>query len=370
MKLTLNRSELVEACKAVQSGANGKSGMTILANVKMVAANGELQLTTTNLDVELQTSVTCKVDEDGETTIPMKMIMSVANALPEGDVTIVSDEDDKMHINGGSANFTIGGIKASQFPVFPAIAKSDAKFTIAVSELRDLLRKTSFAICNDETRRALSCVLFEIKKGTVSCVATDGRRLALSTRNGKGLTDDIKARICVPKETIAAILRTASGDGEVEIEAGNGLIKFAFSGPRKNVVSSKLIDSQFPNYENVLPKSHEFEVVIDRKQLIEAVSRVAVVPSSTENSVRFTFEENQLIIEVKGDDYCGARDAMPISNNGAKFTTVYNSRFVIEPLKALDADAVKFLLNDGASPAAIKADGEVFYGVIMPMRIN
>ena len=368
MKIKIQKAKLLDALKKVQSAANAKTPLPILANVKINAAEGQIGFTTTNLDLTLYAEAECEVSEPGVTTVPMKMLFNVVCAMIDGEVEMEL-RNDKMRIKGGNYITNIGTMSVDTFPKNDIDKQSvELKFIMAKKQMRDLIRRSSYAMSQDDTRRLLKGVLFAVSEKGLNCVATDGRRLALVENDGDLGCKDEKSFI-IPSLSIGSIQKFLEGDGDVVVEVTSTQARFCTDGGADEIIT-KLVDGVFPNYKAVVPSNTDKVAQVDRADLIGAVERVSVMATRSDMSIKMTFDDNRLLVEVKGDDFCDAHDEIPVKYSAEKVEIIFNPRYVLDVMRASDADEVEFAMNSGHSAAIIRNADEHMMCVLMPLRVN
>ena len=364
MKIKIIRSKFIEGLKKVQNIVAGKGSLQIIQNAMLEAKEGKLSLVTTDLDISIKSTVDCDVAEAGATTLPVRLLFSTISSCAEGAVELESDVQDRALISAGSAAFKLSGMAVADFPALPA-AENAFAYTLPQATLREMLRKTSYAVSQDETRKTLKGVLMSFKDGKLTMVATDGRRLAL-VEHEIDFPATAERDIILPSKVVAELQRSLSGDGDVKVTIEKSQVSFNLGDTQ---IYSKLLDEIYPNYRQVIPSSSREKIEVDRKLLRDAIDRASVMTMEESSSVRLTFEENQLLVSSVAADIGEAKDVVPIKYSGEKIEIVFNPAYVKDPLKAIDEDEVSIELNNGSSPAIIRCSVPFLY-VMMPLRIN
>lgn len=366
MKIKIIRSKFIEGIKKVQNIVPGKGGsLQIIQNAMLEAKDGMLSLVTTDLDISIRSNVACEIVEDGTTTLPVKLLASTITSCAEGAVELDVDVQDRARITAGSASFRLSGMSAADFPPLP-VSDDAFAYTLPQSTFREMLRKTSYAVAQEEARKTLKGVLMSFKDGKVTLVATDGRRLALVEHEIE-FPAAAEKDIILPSKVVSELQRSLCDDGEVKITIEKSQISFNLGDTQ---IYSKLLDEIYPNYRQVIPSSCEHHISVDRKLLLDAIDRASVMMTLEESSsVRLTFDSNQLLVTSVAADIGEARDIVPIKYTGEKIEIVFNPAFVKDPLKAIDDDDITIELNNGSSPGIIKCSVPFLY-VMMPLRVN
>ena len=364
MKIKIIRSKFIEGLKKVQNIVAGKGSLQIIQNAMLEASDGKLSLVTTDIDISIKSTVACEVVEAGATTLPVKLLFSTISSCAEGVVELETDFQERARISAGSAAFKLSGMNVADFPALPSTEDAFA-YTLPQATLREMLRKTSYAVSQDETRKTLKGVLMSFKEGKLTMVATDGRRLALVEHEIE-FPAAAERDIILPSKVVSELQRSLSGDGEVRITIEKTQVAFNLG---ETQIYSKLLDEIYPNYRQVIPQNCSKKIEVDRKLLLDAIDRASVMMMEESSSTRLTFDSNQLLVSAVAADIGEAKDIVPIKYNGEKIEIVFNPSYVKDPLKAIDEDEVTIELNNGSSPAVIRCSVPFLY-VMMPLRIN
>jgi len=364
MKFSIVRSKFLDGLQRIQNVVSGKGTLQILQNAMIQAEDNRLCMTTTDLDISERCYVECKIEEAGSTTLPIRRLTSIIRELDEGKIMIEVNEDDVATVQAGSSYFKIIGMSVRDFPPVPA---TEGKFCYRVDQgvLREMLRKTSYAISQDETRRVLNGVLMAFKDNKLTMVATDGRRLALVEHEIE-FPPEAEAELILPNKAVSELMRLLGNEGDLKVYAQKNQTVFEIG---TTMVSSKLIDGVYPNYRQVIPGACDERVVIEREALLSALRRVSVVTTDKSNAMRLTFSANQLTISINTPDVGEGRDTVPVKYAGKEISIIFNPEYVMDPLKNIDDDEVFLEMNDGHSPALLKCNVPFLY-VLMPLRIS
>ena len=364
MKFKVIRSKFLEGLKKVQGIVASKGSLQIIQNVLLEAKEGKLFMTTTDLDISIRSVVPCEIENEGSTTLPVKLLFSTISKVAEGQVLVDVDAQDKALITAGSATFKLSGMNVVDFPALPEDAESFA-YSIDQIILKEMFRKTFYAASQDETRKTLKGVLLSFKEGKLTMVATDGRRLALVEHEVE-FPAAAEKDIVLPSKVVSEVMRALSTDGEAKITFEKSQVSFNLGDTQ---LYSKLLDEVYPNFRQVIPSNCNEHVVVDREMLLSAIDRVSVMTKDETNSIRLVFDQNELTVLSSAAELGEARDIVPIKYNGPKIEIVFNPGFVMDPLKAIDEDDITIDLASGTSPALMKCSVPFLY-VMMPLRTN
>ena len=364
MKFKILRSTFIEGLKSVQNIVASKGSLPILQNVLLEANGKELKMTTTDLDISIKSSVECEVVEHGVSTLPVKLLFNSISKVAEGIVEVEIDNRESASITAGSARFKIAGLPESDFPRLPQSDDSDA-YELESQTLKEMLRTTSYAASQDDTRRTLKGVLMSFKDMKLTMVATDGRRLALVEKEME-FPSTAERDIVLPSKAVQELQRALGGEGNVRVMVQKSQICFEIGNMK---IYSKLMDDAYPNYVQVIPKSCSESITVDRQLLLNALERASVMTMDEAHSTKLIFENNRLTVTSAANEIGSASDEVPIKFGGEKLEIMFNPGYVMDPLKAIDDDEIKIELNNGHSPAVIKCSIPFLY-VLMPLRTS
>jgi len=362
MKLSIQRDKFLEGLSTVQSVVSTRTTLPILANVLLVAEEGQLSLSTTDLDTGIQTSVEAEVEKPGSITLPARKLFSIIREHSVTDIHLEVDAKNNTEIRSGKSFFKIMGLPEEDFPPFPKT--DDAMvYKLAQKDFRHMLRKTSYAMSSDESRYVLNGELLSFKESKLTIVATDGRRLALY-ENEVDFPKSNETEVILPSKAVGELVRILSDEGDIEISIAENHIAF---GVGKTFLVSKLIEGNYPNYRQVIPQETKERVTIEREIFMASLKRVALLSSEKSNSVKVTMLSNEIEISANSPDVGEAKETIPAQYKGKEFSIAFNPDYLADPLKNLDTDQVFLDLTDELSPGVVRINGPFLY-VIMPMR--
>ncbi|MGI6099232.1 MAG: DNA polymerase III subunit beta [Kiritimatiellia bacterium] len=364
MKFTISRTTLLEALTKVQNVVGSRATIQILSNALFRAEGGHLSVTTTDLDISIRCRVEAQVAVEGSTTLPIRLLSGIVRELPEPSIEIDVSEEDIATIQCGTSFFKILGLPHSDFPPIPS-EDGTVSYRVEAQVLRDMLRKTAYAVSTDETRRVLTGILMSFKEGKLTLVATDGRRLAMIEREIE-FPVEAEGDFVLPSKSAGELIHILGDEGDVRIFMQNGQAVFEAG---DTTLSTKLIDNIYPNYRQVIPSGCDERVVVGREELMNALRRVSMMRSEKSVSARLTFADNRLLIVWQNIELGEARETVPIKYSGKEICVTFNPEYIIDPLRNLESDEVYIEMSNGHSPAIIKCDQPFLY-VLMPLRVN
>lgn len=365
MKFTIARSTFLEGLKTVQNIVPSKASSQIIQNVLLEAKDNKLKIRTTDLEISVYCELDCDVQEAGSTTLPVRYLFNSVSKVIEGLVEVTVDENEKAKIVANSAKYSLIGISAKLFPNLPE-AKQHCSFVMPLLTLKEMVRKTSYAMSTADTHnKALLGLYMRFKDQKLTVVAADGRRLAM-VEHELDFPAESEAECLLTSKLVQEIQRIANVEGDVTIELQGSQVCLSFANTK---IYSKLLDDKYPNFYNILPQDMKERIVVDRVQLLDVLDRVSIMSIDNQHSVRFIFESDILTVTSSAFDVGSARDELPIKYKGEKIEAMFNPTYIMEPLRAIDDDEVVFEMNNGTSPSYIKCSIPFLY-LIMPLRIN
>ncbi len=374
MKVTCSKSELVKGVQIVQTAITGKGGLPILSNILIESDDSSpnrLKLVSTDLEVGIKCTIAADVAKKGAVTLPAKKFGDIVRELPDKDIKIEVSKDNKVIISCDKIIFKVVGLPKDEFPILPEF-KHENKFTIKQALLKDIIKKTIFAISTDETRYVLNGLYLQTSNNKIEVVSTDGRRLAYILggalpKSGK------KTDIIIPAKAINELNRILTREGDVTVSFSENQISFELD---NILLLSRLIEGRFPNYEQVIPKSSAVKLKINTQELLDAVKRISLLAPEKAESIKLALSDNKMMISATSQGVGEAEEEVVLSYKGDNFEVAYNPRYIGDVLKNIETEAVMLEFTDASSPAVIKPelkekekDKDNYLCVIMPMRL-
>ena len=366
MKFTCTRSDLQTAVSIAARAASAKSPIPALEGILIETGVDVIKLTGYDLKKGIYTSIPATVIEPGSIVLGARIFGDIVRSLPEGTVTIRTD-DHNVVINCENSDFSIIGTDASDYPELPAI---DAMNGVQIPQklLSDIIGQTIFAVSDSEARPVYTGELFEIGEGCLTVVAVDGYRLALRREPIEGVEGEYS--FIVPGTALSDLQKLCGPtDESVTIRLGSKHIGFTIG---DTVLISRRLEGEFLNYKKTVPTSFRVEVRADRYFLQRTVERVSlIIDDKIKNPIRCIFGENEIRV-VCATGLGKAEDACIVEGDGGNLEIGFNNRYLLDALKAAPAEEICVCLNTGASPCVITpADGEQsFLYMILPVRLK
>lgn len=365
MQITIAKDRILDNLQHLQAIITTKNTLPILGNVLVETNDSGISLSVTDLQVSLTSQVEAEVKRHGGTTLPARRLFSICRELPPGEIHLEADAKDACSIKSGQSYFKILGLPKADFPPLPVLNNAKT-ITLEQIVIKDLLRKTSYAISTDETRYVLNGVLISIREKTITMVATDGRRLALAEHEQE-FPKSAECDIILPTKAVNELQRLLRETGEVKIAISENQISFDLNNIK---LFSKLTEGNYPNYRQVIPTEVRDRVTLEREAFNDMVRRVSIMTSNKAASVKLHLEKDQLTLTSSSPDVGEARETMPVKYNGKNLTIAFNPEYLQDPLRNLNSDEIHMDFVDELSPGVIRTNTPGFLYVIMPMRLS
>jgi DNA polymerase III subunit beta len=372
MKVTVERSALLKSLGHVHRVVERRTTIPILSNVLIAADMAGLRLKATDLDIEVVETIPADVAMEGSTTVPAHTLYDIVRKLSDGaQVSLeASGENGQMELRSGRSRFKLQSLPESDFPDITA-GEMPHRFTLAASDFKRLIDKTQFAISTEETRYYLNGIYLhtiEVEgKALLRAVATDGHRLArVETAAPQGAGG--MPGVIVPRKAVAEIQKLLEGsEAEVSVELSATKIRVAVG---QVVLTSKLIDGTFPDYQRVIPSGNDKYLTVDRAEFAASVDRVSTISSERSRAVKLSVGEGRLTLTVTNPDSGSATEEAEVSYDAAPLDIGFNARYLLDITGQLDGDTALLKLADAGSPTIIQdREGSSALYVLMPMRV-
>jgi DNA polymerase-3 subunit beta len=372
MKLTIERAALLRALGHVQSVVERRNTIPILSNVLLRAEQGQLALSATDMDLEIVASVAADGVRKGSTTAPAHTLYDIVRKLREGAQVELEAAGDKgsLSLRSGRSSFTLACLPPEDYPLM-AGGELPHSFTLPAAELKRLIDRTRFAISTEETRYYLNGIFLHAARSNdvamLRAVATDGHRLA---RMESPLPEGAAGMpgIIVPRKTVTELRKLIDEiDQDVQVSLSDTKIRFVFGNA---VLTSKLIDGTFPDYDRVIPVGNDKILEVECKLFAEAVDRVSTISNEKSRAVKLTIERNSLMLSATSPENGTATEELEVRYSAAPLEIGFNSRYLLDIAEQIEGEGARFAMADNNSPTIVRdaADGSALY-VLMPMRV-
>ena len=366
MKLSIDRDELLRGLGHIQAVVERRGTLPILSNVLIEAASDGITMSATDLEVGVVSKHTAQVTTPGAITLGARKLHDLVRELDDGEVRIATEDTARVGIECGPSKIALLSISPEEYPTLPS-ADGVAFAEIEASLIGEMIDNTLYAASTDEARYNLNGVYMEVSEGKLVLVATNGHRLAKIARTPPTKLDFLEKGITVPRKGVAEIRKLCDEtEGVVEIGLGDG---FLLVRTDRLLLSCRLIDGDFPDYHQVIPKGHQIRIMVERERLLHAVRRLAIVAHERSGGFQLVLEDGSLQLSASNPDLGEAREEIPTEYTGDRFETGFNARYVLDTLGALVAKEVALELSDELSAAKLRpADDADQVSIIMPMR--
>ncbi|MBX2881900.1 MAG: DNA polymerase III subunit beta [Granulosicoccus sp.] len=370
MKFSAPREVVLAPLQHVVGAVERRQTAPILGNVLFEVDDGYLTLTATDSEIELQARVELPADQDGSTTLPARKLLDICRNLPESGKLDLQLSGEKLSLKSGRSRFTLATLPASDFPKVDALQSSQV-VRIAASALHHCLKNAAFSMAHQDVRFYLNGMLLEIAAERLSCVATDGHRLAYA-QSAIDAEPETPVRAIVPRKSINELLRlmgTADEDLMLELAITSQHLQIQIGGVR---MTTKLIDGRFPDYNRVIPIDGNKELVVDIQSLKQCLTRASVLSNEKYRGVRIALESGLLTISSNNPDQEEAIDELEVDYSGDSTEIGFNVTYLLDVLNVIEGDLVRLVLKDGNSSVLMTPDNETTADtkyVVMPMRL-
>ncbi|KAA0971672.1 DNA polymerase III subunit beta [Aureimonas fodinaquatilis] len=374
MRIIIERSNLLKALGHVHRVVERRNTIPILSNVLLKSEEGALRLKATDLDIEVTERVVAIDEQPGATTVPAYLLYDIVRKLPDGsEVNLTTNEEgSQLVVSSGRSRFRLQCLPEIDFPDITTGVFSHS-FKLPAAALARLIERTQFAISTEETRYYLNGIFFHTieSEGSLKlrAVATDGHRLARAEADAPSGSEGMPG-IIVPRKTVSELQKLigdADDESAVDVELSESKIRFTIGDV---VITSKLIDGTFPDYQRVIPTGNDKALVLDRQSFAQAVDRVSTISSERGRAVKLAVSQGQLVLTVNSPDSGTATEELPVGYDADEIEIGFNARYLLDITSQLSGEESVFMLADPGSPTLIRDGGDsgTLY-VLMPMRV-
>ncbi|MBN1403317.1 MAG: DNA polymerase III subunit beta [Opitutales bacterium] len=374
MRFTINRDHFTSGLQQVLNVVGTRAAMQILGNALIEASEGSVSLTTTNLDMSIRCRIKAEVSEQGSITLPVRKLAAIVSDLPSLEVQVEATNQ-QARILSGTATYRIMGMPAEEFPALPSFADKHS-FVLQQDDLSRMLRSVVYAQSTDEARYIMNGVFFSFGEDKLTMAATDGRRLAVISKE-MAVSEENAGSIILPAKTASEVTRLMGQGDNVRIAFNDRQVAFEIASSEEGegamvdsiYLVSKVVEGNYPNYRQVVPKGNDQHIRINRETLLNTVRRASRVTSDKNNSVKVSVKPGILDITGSSPEIGESKVSVNVEYEGPEVTVGFNPQYLMDPLKALSRDEVIFEFKDELSPGVIRTpDG--FLCVIMPLRLS
>ncbi|MBK0391350.1 DNA polymerase III subunit beta [Ramlibacter algicola] len=361
------QEKVLSVLQSVAGIVERRHTLPILANVLIRKTGGQVQLTTSDLEIQIRTTADLGGDTGNfTTTVGARKLIDILRTMPSDQTVSLESSQNKLVLKGGKSRFSLQTLPAEDFPLVQEAANFGPAFSVPQKTLKGLLAQVSFAMAVHDIRYYLNGILFVAEGKQLSLVATDGHRLAFASAT---LDKEVpRQEVILPRKTVLEMQRLlVEGEGAIEMQFASNQAKFSFEGME---FVTKLVEGKFPDYNRVIPKNHKNHVTLGRVPLLASLQRTAILTSEKFKGVRLNLEPGTLKVASNNAEQEEATDELDIDYGGDAIEIGFNVTYLIDALANMGQDMVKLELADSNSSALITNPEDAnFKYVVMPMRI-
>ena len=366
MKLVTTKQALVECLGIVNKAVSSRSSIQVLSGVLVDARDTGITLSATDMEISIKAPLAGQVEQPGSLVVPARIATDIARSLPAGSVTLEQKAGEtQVQIHAGESLFDLHSLPAMDFPQLPTL--TGERFTVSRAAFLETVDRVAPSASRDETRPVLTGVLVQFSRHSVRMVATDSYRLSVKETP---LESSVSATLqaITPARTLVELSRIAAtvSDETISILPTDNQMLFEVGGV---TLISRLIDGQFPNYKQLIPETFDYEVSVDRDELLEAVRRVGLLAQKNA-PLRLQFADNTLTVSAESQDVGRAHEAMPVQYSGDSLAIGFNPEFLEAGLAAVKESPVYLRFISPLRPGLVKGAGDDFLYLVMPIRLN
>ncbi|KMP11393.1 DNA polymerase III subunit beta [Candidatus Nitromaritima sp. SCGC AAA799-A02] len=367
MEVRIDKATFLDGVQKVQGIVENKGAMPILSHLLITTEKDRIGIQATDLEIGAKGYYAANVVTQGEVTLNARKLFDILRELPSEEVHLASEDNHWVTLKCGKSKFRLPGMPSQDFPPFPEFSQ-ESLMELSSKLLKEMIRKTFFALSPDETRQVLNGLLLEREGGKINMVGTDGHRLAVIRRDlGKDAKED-KASYLIPKKALAELMKLIEDEESTfSFSAKNNHLAFMQG---DQVIVSRKIDGKFPNYQQVIPSDNKLQVQVNREALQHALKRVALLADEKSKMVRFDIQSGNITLTTDTTELGAAREELSISYSGDEVSIGLNARYVLDVLSVIDDEEIVLNLKDQNSSCLITSTGDKDYqGIVMPMRL-
>ena len=375
MRVTIARDELLTALQRVQGVVEKRNTMPSLSNVLLEAKKEGLDILATDLELGMRGLYKAKVEEPGSVTFSARKLYEILKEIKESEISLAVTDHSLVNIRAGRSQFKVVGLPSKDFPPLPPIER-EGLIPLPGAGLLQLIRKTLFAVGDNDTRYVLNGLLITLftegGKSMIRLVGTDGHRLATADQElemSKGATLPKDTKVIIPKKAAQEIRRLLEeGGDEPMIGFTKNMLIFRKSGL---VLTSRLMEGNYPNYQQVVPKESSKKITVNREEFEGALRRVSILSRDKTYAVKLTFAPDHITLFSSHPDMGEATEEIQAKFNGKEFSAGFNARYLLEVLMIMDGDSMELQMEAPLSPCLLKEteNQKLFKAVVMPVKV-
>jgi DNA polymerase-3 subunit beta len=364
LQVRVDRDLFAETAALVARAVSTRGSVLVLGGIRLSAADGELTLAATDMEISLRASIPAEVSAAGAVVVPGRLLLDIARALPSDQVALdYVPEESVLTISSGQARYRIHTYPQEDFPHLPDIAATPLH-TIDQTALVETIGRVGRSASRDESRPVLTGILVRFEPDKIIMAATDSYRLAVKETPSASGFEELEA--IIPARALQELTRIAAGADEVELGMADNYVVFRAGGAW---LTSRRIDGQFPNYRQLLPERFEQELVLPRDELLDVVRRIGLL-AQRNSPLRLRFSPGELAVSAQTPDVGQAQETLPAPYEGSEPLEIgFNADFLRDGLESIDSSSVRFKLISPLRPAVLEGDTPDYTYLIMPIRL-
>ncbi len=366
MQIKINREVLLKPLTNVSSIVERRHTLPILSNILLEAKNNNIQLTATDLEMQISLNIESKFTGELLTTISAKKLLDICRSLPEAIDIDMQSNDSRITVKAGKSRFNLQTLPAADYPVMTKVAGNNTNIQISQIALKKLLKQVEFSMAQQDIRYYLNGLLFEVNENKLNIVGTDGHRLSFTSTTLNQTYE--KTEVILPRKTVVELIKLLNdSENEVNIELSAGQVNFAFDEIR---LISKVIDGKFPDYHRVIPVGHQNTFNVNRMAVLTAMQRASILSNEKYRGIRMVLSNNNLKLISTNTEQEEAEEELEIEYAKDGLDIGFNVTYLIDVLNNVSDESINFSFADANSSCLITVPNDENYKyVVMPMRI-
>lgn len=365
MRINITKESLLAGIQAVSGVITSKNTLPILSNFLIETAKDGIRITATDLDIGITATAGAIIEEQGATTVLAKRFGEIIKELPDGAIKITAKKNNTITIEAGATSFKILTVPKDEFPQLPK-PNTTKEVVLNQADLRQMLTKTVFAMSKDETRYILNGACFIITNKEIKIVATDGRRLAIIKKPYKTDTTQ-EEKYIIPTKTTQELLKNLGEEREIKISFSKNQATFILN---NLCIISRLIEGEFPDYKQAIPKKEENRLKAARSALIPAIKRASLLTTPESQAIKLHLSKNRLVVSKATPEVGETKEEISASYKGSEMVIGFNPSYLLDVLKNIEEEEIELELTGPEKPGVLRTDKEEYIYIVLPMQIT
>ncbi len=368
MKFTCSQQTMTKALNTVSKAVSNRTTLPVLKGILLEAkGNGKLVMSASDLEISIRKEIDAEIIEEGSAVVGSKLFSDIIRKLPNEEISVETMDDGTVSIKTNSSEFTVVSFPVDEFPKIGETEEADTRLIFDKDIFKDMVRKTSFAASIDESKGILVGILTEIGKDSVSMVALDGFRLALARENMISAEEN---SFIISAKVMNEISKIISEDEvEEDLSISMGAKKATFTVGTTEVML-RLMEGEFIRYRDIIPKENDIDVIVGKTVLLESIERASLLAREGKNNLIKMSMKNDLLTITSRSEEGNVKEEIVVEKTGNDLEIGFNSKFVIDVLKAIDDEEILMKFKTGTSPCLVTpVEGNSYEYLILPVRI-